>query len=218
MASITDKNVEANVSDSEKTEEASIEHTNDQIAEVEGDKYENTSEQITPREDDRSNNELKNDENKETSNLSAPSQFISNDQPTATEVSEATPSVKQPNLQLMGSNNPNRSKSDSSMQIEDEIMKKAKVYCFSRGKLVYVSYWDLGGDELYYATHHIHLSSDAVYVLVFDMTHMTEEAERRAQMGECSSFKLMLYFYIHFYMYWNKAMCKSSNTCLTYVH
>ena len=49
------------------------------------------------------------------------------------------------------------------------VLKEAKLLSHLEGKEIFVSYWDLGGDELYYATHHIHLSPDAVYILVFDM-------------------------------------------------
>ena len=39
----------------------------------------------------------------------------------------------------------------------------------------YVSYWDCGGDDEYHATNHIHLSSDAVYILAFNMTSMISD-------------------------------------------
>ena len=67
--------------------------------------------------------------------------------------------------------------------VEDEILKKAKVYSLSIGKEVYVSYWDLGGDELYHATHHMHLGPDAVYILVFDVRKMNEEETRKSKLG-----------------------------------
>ena len=67
--------------------------------------------------------------------------------------------------------------------ISTSILKKAKVLSLSNGKEVYVSYWDLGGDEIYYATHHIHLSPDAVYVCVFDMSKMENEDSRRLELG-----------------------------------
>ena len=77
----------------------------------------------------------------------------------------------------------NKIKSTAGESVEDEILKKAKVYCLSNGKDIFVSYLVLGGDELYYATHHIHISSDAVYVLVFDMTGMDREAIRNSKLG-----------------------------------
>ena len=63
--------------------------------------------------------------------------------------------------------------------------QKAKLLrkSLSKSKEIFVSYWDLGGDELYYATHQIHLSPDAVYLLVFDMSKMDKEDERKKQLG-----------------------------------
>ena len=69
-------------------------------------------------------------------------------------------------------------------EIEIEIMTKAKILSSSQGKEIYVSYWDLGGDEIYHATHHAHLSSDAVYLLVFDVSGMEEIEERKQNLGE----------------------------------
>ena len=69
------------------------------------------------------------------------------------------------------------------LQTPKYIMQSAKVYVLSKKKEVYVSYWDLGGDEPYYATHHIHLSPDAVYLLVFDMSACTTQDERKRQLG-----------------------------------
>ena len=68
--------------------------------------------------------------------------------------------------------------------VPTHIFKKAKVMSLSNGKEIYVSYWDLGGDEIYYATHHIHLSPDAVYVCVFDMSEMENEESRYHQLGK----------------------------------
>ena len=70
---------------------------------------------------------------------------------------------------------------------EDDIMKMAKVYCLSKDKVIFVSYWDLGGDKLYHATHHMHLSSDAVYVLVFDMEDMGKNDKRQSKLGKCNN-------------------------------
>ena len=77
----------------------------------------------------------------------------------------------------------NKIKSTAGESVEDEILKKAKVYCLSNGKAIFVSYLDLGGVEHNYATHHIHMSSDAVYVLVFDMTEMDREAICNSKIG-----------------------------------
>ena len=71
----------------------------------------------------------------------------------------------------------------SKQSIPTDVLKKAKVLSLSNGRDIYVSYWDLGGDEVYYATHHIHLSPDAVYVCVFDMSEMENEDSRRHQLG-----------------------------------
>ena len=66
-------------------------------------------------------------------------------------------------------------------------MKRAKVLSLSKEKEVYVSYWDLGGDEPYYATHHIHLSPDAVYLLVFDMSKMEKEEHQQENLGQSNT-------------------------------
>ena len=68
-------------------------------------------------------------------------------------------------------------------RIPEDIIKNAKVYSLLDDKGIFVSYWDLGGDELYYATHHIHLSPDAVYFLVFDVSEMDKEKERQKGLG-----------------------------------
>ena len=69
------------------------------------------------------------------------------------------------------------------LKVPKDIFKKAKVLSLSQGKEIYISYWDLGGDELYYATHHIHMSPDAVYLLVFDVSEMMKEDTRQEQLG-----------------------------------
>ena len=74
--------------------------------------------------------------------------------------------------------------SGSKHQLPTDILRKAKVLSLIQNTEIYVSYWDLGGDEPYYATHHMHLSSDAVYILVFDVSQMEIEEEKRKQMGE----------------------------------
>ena len=51
----------------------------------------------------------------------------------------------------------------------DDFKEAAVIASATRDPKTYVSYWDCGGDEEYHATHHIHLSSDAVYILTFNM-------------------------------------------------
>ena len=72
----------------------------------------------------------------------------------------------------------------SKQPIPDSILRKAKILSLSDGGEIYVSYWDLGGEEIYYATHHIHLSPDAVYVCVFDVSQMQTEEFRLQQLGK----------------------------------
>ena len=55
----------------------------------------------------------------------------------------------------------------------DNVKKKVKKLI--KKKVIYISYWDLGGDELYFATHHIHFTPDAVYLLVFNIAEMEKE-------------------------------------------
>ena len=50
----------------------------------------------------------------------------------------------------------------------DALLKEAAVLASGiQENKTYVSYWDCGGDDEYHATNHIHLSSDAVYILAF---------------------------------------------------
>ena len=55
---------------------------------------------------------------------------------------------------------------------DDDFKEAAVIASATQYPKTYVSYWDCGGDEEYHATHHIHLSSDAVYILTFNMTHI----------------------------------------------
>ena len=58
----------------------------------------------------------------------------------------------------------------------NDSLKEATVLASGlQGLKTYVSYWDCGGDDEYHATHHIHLSSDAVYILAFNMTSMIDD-------------------------------------------
>ena len=76
---------------------------------------------------------------------------------------------------------------------DTSIMTKAQLLSLSKDKEIYVSYWDLGGDDLYHATHHAHLSSDAVFLLVFDVSGMGEKDETKRQIGEFFFFVIMVY-------------------------
>ena len=69
-------------------------------------------------------------------------------------------------------------------KIPDDTIKKAKKLAVSMGKEIFISYWDLGGDELYYATHHIHFTSDAMYLLVFDLSKMEMETKKTTVLGK----------------------------------
>ena len=77
---------------------------------------------------------------------------------------------------------------ENKYRIPADIIRKAKLLAESMGKEIYISYWDMGGQELYYATHHIHLSPDAVYLLVFDMYEMLKNPDE-------SLSKLFNFFY-----------------------
>ena len=74
-----------------------------------------------------------------------------------------------------------------------KIYKKVKTLSSKEDMGVLVSYYDLGGEELYYATHHIHLGSDAVYILVFDMSEMAKENERQNRLRKCRVFHNIYY-------------------------
>ena len=74
------------------------------------------------------------------------------------------------------------------------IYKKAKTLSSEEDVGILVSYYDLdGGEELYYATHHIHLSSDAVYILVFDMSEMAKENEQNKRLRKYRVFHNIYY-------------------------
>ena len=58
----------------------------------------------------------------------------------------------------------------------DTLLKEAAVLASGiQENKTYVSYWDCGGDDEYHATNHIHLSSDAVYILAFNMSSMISD-------------------------------------------
>ena len=65
---------------------------------------------------------------------------------------------------------------DANPNTEDDSLKEAALLAQgTHDTKTYVSYWDCGGDDEYHATHHIHLSSDAVYIIPFDMTSMISD-------------------------------------------
>ena len=58
----------------------------------------------------------------------------------------------------------------------DALLKEAAVLASGiQENKTYVSYWDCGGDDEYHATNHIHLSSDAVYIVAFNMSSMISD-------------------------------------------
>ena len=77
---------------------------------------------------------------------------------------------------------------DDESMIPTKLILDAKVLAGKMGNRIYISYWDLAGEKLYYDTHHIHLSGDAVYLLVFDMFKMDKKAkeeDREECLSEC---------------------------------
>ena len=54
-----------------------------------------------------------------------------------------------------------------------------------------LSIWDLGGQEVFYALHHLFLTKYAVYLCIFDMTHMiSDDKEIRNKSLEYTNFWL----------------------------
>ena len=63
-------------------------------------------------------------------------------------------------------------------EIDENTLKQAKVRSLAPGgDEIFISYWDCAGEEEYYGTHHIHFTSDAVYLLVFNMTKIEADGK-----------------------------------------
>lgn len=85
-------------------------------------------------------------------------------------------------------------------KVEDSSVTKEKIYTLKRyheqdvkavldrmnddnrmQEKAYLSMWDFAGEELFYATHHVFLSNDAVYLVVFDLKQCMED---RKELGK----------------------------------
>ena len=117
------------------------------------------------------NDELKNNsETKKQYGTESESQDVS---------SQNTPVNENPLLNTEGSDktlDSERNQTPLLLRASDDSLKDASLHAsINADPKIYLSYWDCGGDDDYHATHHIHLSSDAVYVLVFKMTSMISD-------------------------------------------